>query len=53
MQIWTPSAPAPSIVAGGAAGPEPSNVLEAMEGNQRRLCRTREAIWYLTNPWAC
>ncbi|KAI3460063.1 hypothetical protein Pfo_016726 [Paulownia fortunei] len=44
IKIWTPNSPVPSIVAGGAAGPETSNVLDAMEGNQRRLCRTREAI---------
>ncbi|KAL0322869.1 UNVERIFIED_CONTAM: WD and tetratricopeptide repeats protein 1 [Sesamum angustifolium] len=44
IKIWTPNSSVPSIVAGGAAGPEISNVLDAMEGNQRRLCRTREAI---------
>ncbi|KAL3830395.1 hypothetical protein ACJIZ3_019197 [Penstemon smallii] len=44
IKIWTPSAPVPSIVAGGVAGPETSNVVELMEGNQRRLCRTREAM---------
>lgn len=44
IKIWTPSASVPSIVAGGAAGPEISNVLEAMESNQRRLCHNREAI---------
>ncbi|XP_073053050.1 protein ALTERED SEED GERMINATION 2 isoform X2 [Primulina eburnea] len=44
IKIWTPNSPVPSIVAGGAAGPETSNVLDAMEENQRRLCRTREAI---------
>ncbi|KAL8487841.1 hypothetical protein ACS0TY_024235 [Phlomoides rotata] len=44
IKIWTPNSPVPSIVAGGASGPETSNVLDAMEGNQRRLCRTREAI---------
>ncbi|KAB5568744.1 hypothetical protein DKX38_002537 [Salix brachista] len=32
--IWTPSASVPSIVAGGASGPEISYVLEAMENNQ-------------------
>lgn len=46
IKIWTPSASVPSIVAGGAAGPEISNVLEAMESNQRRLCHNREAILY-------
>ncbi|KAL0366368.1 UNVERIFIED_CONTAM: WD and tetratricopeptide repeats protein 1 [Sesamum radiatum] len=44
IKIWTPNSSVPSPVAGGAAGPEASNVLDAMEGNQRRLCRTREAI---------
>ncbi|KAH6781188.1 transducin family protein / WD-40 repeat family protein [Perilla frutescens var. hirtella] len=44
IKIWTPNSPVPSIVAGGTAGPETSDVLDAMEGNQRRLCRTREAI---------
>ncbi|XP_011074226.1 WD and tetratricopeptide repeats protein 1 [Sesamum indicum] len=44
IKIWTPNSSVPSTVAGGAAGPETSNVLDAMEGNQRRLCRTREAI---------
>ncbi|KAG8369188.1 hypothetical protein BUALT_Bualt15G0125200 [Buddleja alternifolia] len=45
IKIWTPNSPVPSLVAGGAAGPETSNVLDAMEGNQRRLSRTREAIF--------
>ncbi|KAL2927424.1 WD and tetratricopeptide repeats protein 1 [Bienertia sinuspersici] len=44
IKIWTPSAPVPSIVAGGSAGPDTDNVLEVIEGNQRRLCQTREAI---------
>lgn len=44
IKIWTPSAPIPSIVAGGAAGPETADVLEAMENNQRKLCRNRDAI---------
>lgn len=44
IKIWTPSAPVPSIVAGGAVGPETGDVLEAMESNQRRLRRNREAI---------
>ncbi|PIN00669.1 WD40 repeat protein [Handroanthus impetiginosus] len=44
IKIWTPNSPVPSTVAGGSAGPETPNVLDAMEGNQRRLCRTREAI---------
>ncbi|KAJ6735670.1 WD REPEAT DOMAIN-CONTAINING FAMILY [Salix viminalis] len=44
IKIWTPSASVPSIVSGGAAGPETSNVLEAMESNQQRLSDNREAI---------
>ena len=41
MQIWSPTSRAPSVAAEGTAGPETS---DAMEGNQRRLCRAREAI---------
>nr|XP_027092503.1 WD and tetratricopeptide repeats protein 1-like [Coffea arabica] len=44
IKIWTPSASVPSSVAGGAAGPETSDVLDAMENNQRRLSQSREAI---------
>ncbi|KZV43363.1 WD and tetratricopeptide repeats protein 1 [Dorcoceras hygrometricum] len=44
IKIWTPNSPVPSVVAGGAAGPETSNVLDAMEENQHRLCRPREPI---------
>ncbi|XWS21435.1 hypothetical protein CRYUN_Cryun30bG0054400 [Craigia yunnanensis] len=44
IKLWTPTAAVPSMVAGGSAGPETSNVLEAMESNQRKLCRNREAI---------
>lgn len=44
IKIWTPTASVPSTVAGGAAGPETADFLVAMEGNQRRLCRNREAI---------
>ncbi|XWS23957.1 hypothetical protein CRYUN_Cryun28dG0060300 [Craigia yunnanensis] len=44
IKLWTPTASVPSMVAGGSAGPETSNVLEAMESNQRKLCRNREAI---------
>ncbi|CAK9148999.1 unnamed protein product [Ilex paraguariensis] len=44
VKIWTPSASVPSIVAGGSAGPETSNVIDAMESNQHNICRTREAI---------
>lgn len=44
IKIWTPSAPAPSIVAGVAAGPETANILDAMENNERRLIHNREII---------
>ncbi|XP_021743634.1 WD and tetratricopeptide repeats protein 1-like isoform X1 [Chenopodium quinoa] len=48
IKIWTPSAPTPSVAGGSAnldtEGSDAANVLEAMEGNQRRLCQTREAI---------
>ncbi|KAK1405567.1 WD and tetratricopeptide repeats protein 1 [Heracleum sosnowskyi] len=44
IKIWTPSASVPSIVAGGAAGPETADVLDVMESNQRRLCRNRESV---------
>ncbi|KAK8528231.1 hypothetical protein V6N13_056922 [Hibiscus sabdariffa] len=44
IKLWSPTAAVPSMVAGGSAGPETSNVLEAMESNQRKLCRNREAI---------
>ncbi|XP_012067963.1 WD and tetratricopeptide repeats protein 1 isoform X2 [Jatropha curcas] len=44
IKIWTPTASVPSIVAGGSAGPETSNILEAMESNQRRLSHNREVI---------
>ncbi|KAA8528339.1 hypothetical protein F0562_035694 [Nyssa sinensis] len=44
IKIWTPSAPVPSIVAGGAAGPDTADILDAMESNQRKLCRNRDAI---------
>ncbi|KAL5777330.1 hypothetical protein ACOSP7_010256 [Xanthoceras sorbifolium] len=44
IKIWTPSAPVPSVVAGGAAGPETANVLEVMQNNQQKLWRTREPI---------
>ncbi|XP_044512301.1 protein ALTERED SEED GERMINATION 2 isoform X2 [Mangifera indica] len=44
IKIWTPSASVPSIVAGGAAGPETADVLEAMESNQQKLSRSREPI---------
>ncbi|XP_052191448.1 protein ALTERED SEED GERMINATION 2 [Diospyros lotus] len=44
IKIWTPTASVPSIVAAGAAGPEPANVVDVMENNQTRLCRNREII---------
>ncbi|XP_010519610.1 PREDICTED: WD and tetratricopeptide repeats protein 1-like [Tarenaya hassleriana] len=44
IKIWRPTASAPSIVAGGSAGPETANVLEAMEANQQKLSRNRETI---------
>ncbi|XP_010541567.1 PREDICTED: WD repeat protein iqw1-like isoform X2 [Tarenaya hassleriana] len=44
IKIWSPTASGPSIVAGGSAGPETANVLEAMEANQQKLSRNREAI---------
>lgn len=44
IKIWTPTASVPSTVAGGAVGPETADFLVAMEGNQHRLCRNREAI---------
>ncbi|KAL6578388.1 hypothetical protein OROMI_010716 [Orobanche minor] len=45
IKIWTPNSPVPSFVAEETAGPEISTVLEAMEENQHKLCRTREAIF--------
>lgn len=44
IKIWTPFAQVPSVVAGGAAGPETADVLSAMENNQQKLCRNRETI---------
>ncbi|XP_022982475.1 WD and tetratricopeptide repeats protein 1-like isoform X2 [Cucurbita maxima] len=44
IKLWTPTAPVPSVVAGGAVGPQAADVLAAIENNQRRLCRNREAI---------
>jgi hypothetical protein len=45
-QIWTPSAEKPSLVA-GVAGPETSEVLKAMQGNQRQLSHNREIMLYV------
>ncbi|KAE8651395.1 WD repeat protein iqw1 isoform X2 [Cucumis sativus] len=44
IKLWTPTAPVPSVVAGGAVGPQEADVLAVIENNQRRLCRNREAI---------
>ncbi|KAI3760755.1 hypothetical protein L1987_51154 [Smallanthus sonchifolius] len=44
IKIWTPLASVPSVVAGGTAGPETANILDAMEGNQRRLSHNRESL---------
>ncbi|CAI9116186.1 OLC1v1017273C2 [Oldenlandia corymbosa var. corymbosa] len=44
IKIWAPTAPVPSIVSGGSAGPETLDMVEAMENNLRRLNRNREAI---------
>ncbi|KAJ9560336.1 hypothetical protein OSB04_005496 [Centaurea solstitialis] len=44
IKIWTPLASMPSVVAGGAAGPETANILDTMEGNQRRLSHNRESL---------
>nr|XP_043637625.1 protein ALTERED SEED GERMINATION 2 isoform X2 [Erigeron canadensis] len=44
IKIWTPHASAPSAVAGGTAGPETADILDAMEGNQRRLSHNRESL---------
>ncbi|XP_023524082.1 WD and tetratricopeptide repeats protein 1-like isoform X2 [Cucurbita pepo subsp. pepo] len=44
IKLWTPTAPVPSVVAGGVVGPQAADVLAAIENNQRRLCRNREAI---------
>ncbi|MBA0720804.1 hypothetical protein Golax_008406 [Gossypium laxum] len=49
IKLWTPSAAVPSMAAGGSAGPEPANVLEAMESNQQKLCCNREAFLALSS----
>ncbi|KAL6180033.1 hypothetical protein ACLB2K_046702 [Fragaria x ananassa] len=46
IKLWTPSASVPSIVAGGAAGPETANVSNVLAANQRRLSHNRETILY-------
>ncbi|KAJ0786412.1 putative transcription factor WD40-like family [Helianthus annuus] len=44
IKIWTPLASVPSVVAGGAAGPDTANIIDTMEGNQRRLSHNRESL---------
>ncbi|XP_024171189.1 protein ALTERED SEED GERMINATION 2 isoform X2 [Rosa chinensis] len=44
IKLWTPSASVPSIVAGGAAGPETANISSVLSANQRRLSHNRETI---------
>ncbi|XP_031392600.1 WD and tetratricopeptide repeats protein 1 isoform X2 [Punica granatum] len=44
IKIWTPSASASTIVAGGPVGPEPDDVLKTMESNAKRLIRNRDTI---------
>jgi len=44
LQMWTPHAEVPSMVAGGTAGPETADVLSVVETNQRKLRRNREAV---------
>ncbi|XP_019174931.1 PREDICTED: WD and tetratricopeptide repeats protein 1-like isoform X4 [Ipomoea nil] len=43
IKIWTPIDLVSSSVS-GQVGPETSNILDTMENNQRKLCRTRETI---------
>ncbi|XP_054797939.1 protein ALTERED SEED GERMINATION 2 isoform X2 [Prosopis cineraria] len=44
IKIWTPNAPVSSPVAVGSVGPETTDVLVAMEHNQRKLWRNRDSI---------
>ncbi|MFS7913144.1 putative transcription factor WD40-like family [Helianthus anomalus] len=44
IKIWTPLASVPSVVAGGATGPDTANIIDTMEGNQRRLSHNRESL---------
>lgn len=44
IKIWSPLASIPSVVAGGTTGPETANILDTMEGNQRRLSHNRESL---------
>jgi hypothetical protein len=42
VQLWTPRAGEPSIVAGGEAGPEPVDAAGVMGENQHRMRRHQE-----------
>jgi len=42
VQLWTPCAGEPSIVAGGEAGPEPVDVARVMAENQLEMRRHQE-----------
>ncbi|RDX91704.1 WD and tetratricopeptide repeats protein 1, partial [Mucuna pruriens] len=59
IKIWTPSAPVPSSVAGGSAGPETGDVLVSMESNQQKLSRPLtfwnhlECMSFLKGRYAC
>lgn len=44
IKIWTPLASVPSVVDGGTAGPETANILDTMEGNQRKLSNHRQHL---------
>ncbi|KAK8971352.1 hypothetical protein KSP40_PGU010050 [Platanthera guangdongensis] len=44
IKMWTPHAGVPSMVAGGAAGPDSADVLSIMENNQHKLLHNREAV---------
>lgn len=44
IKMWTPHAGVPSMVAGGAAGPDTADVLSIMENNQHKLLHNREAV---------
>jgi hypothetical protein len=42
VQLWTPRAGEPSIVAGGEAGPEPVDAARVMAENQLQMRRHQE-----------
>ncbi|KAJ3673715.1 hypothetical protein LUZ60_005707 [Juncus effusus] len=44
IKMWTPSGEVPSMTAGGVVGPESSDVLQAIKGNQRQLSNNREVM---------